>query len=211
MTAPDLFESAAFYYARYRPGYPEPAFDAMVKHLGLGAATRVLDLGCGTGQIGIPLARRGVPVSAVDPDVEMLCEGLRAEQRANLAGIAWQRGDDKSIDQLGLPPIKACTMGASFHWMDRDGVLQKLDRMVDRGGGVAVLSGGSSVWSDSDEAWQAIAKQVIVDFLGPERRAGEGRYGHPADRHEVVLCRSAFSKVENCNSNMNMLPLSTAS
>jgi SAM-dependent methyltransferase len=192
-----LFESTAAYYARFRPPYPEQAFDALIDRFRLNAESHVLDLGCGTGQIAIPLACRMIPIHAVDPDIEMLSEGQCAEERAGICRICWYRGDDTVVDQLFLPPLAACIMGASFHWMDREGVLRKLDRMIVSGGGVAVLSGSGSVWSDSGEDWVAVAKKVITEFLGPERRAGSGIYTRPPERHEILLRRSAFSNVED--------------
>lgn len=202
-TAPDLFEGTAWYYARYRPGYPSEAFDALVKRFGLNGSTHLLDLGCGTGQIALQMAVRGIPVHAVDPEVEMLAEGLRAQRRAETHGIAWLWGDDKKIEELHLPLLAVCTMGASFHWTDRDRVLQVLNGMIVENGGVAVLS-AASVWTERQSesgqvkgsTWSEVAKDVIVEFLGPERRAGGGVYKHPAERHEVVLARSPFSRVE---------------
>src|SRR5262245_21269291 len=136
-----LFEGTAWYYSRYRWGYPSEALDALVSRFGLDNSTQVLDLGCGTGQIALRLAVRGIPVHAVDPEVEMLAEGMRAEQFAGADGIAWRRGADKTIERLHLPRLTLCTMGASFHWMDRDFILQRLNRLIVEGRGVAILSG----------------------------------------------------------------------
>jgi len=193
---PKLFEGAAWYYARYRPSYAPEVVETLINRFHLNEKTRVLDLGSGTGQLAIPLSARKIPVHAVDPDLEMLSEGLRAEERAGTKGIAWYRGDDSSIRTLYLPTPHLCTMGASFHWMDRDQILQVLDSMIDPTGGIAVLSGGSSVWSGAGSGWPAIAKAVVIDFLGPDRRAGGGFYNHPQDRHEVVLARSPFRKID---------------
>ena len=201
---PELFERTAWYYSRYRLGYPSEALDALVSRFGLDHSTQVLDLGCGTGQIALPLAVRGIPVYAVDPEVEMLTEGMRAEQLAGADGIAWMRGSDKTIERLHLPMLTLCTMGASFHWMDRDAILQILNRMIVEKGGVAILS-GASVWTEAgvnsnQEAqandWSDVVKEVIIEFLGSERRAGAGVYKHPQDRHEAVLARSPFACAE---------------
>lgn len=203
MKNPELFEATASYYSRYRRGYPPEAIEALVRRFDLDSSTRVLDLGCGTGQIAIPLAKRGISIIAVDPDVEMLVEGLRAEQAAAIAGIAWMHGNDATLERLHLGPLVLCTMGASFHWMERDAVLATLDRMIVEDGGIAVLS-GDSVWKDNEShddpvterAWPSVVRDTVMEFLGPERCAGTGTYRHPTDRHEIVLARSAFNKVD---------------
>lgn len=50
-----LFEGTAWHYARYRPGYPEVFFDDLIRRFGLDGTGRLLDLGCGTGQLTVPL------------------------------------------------------------------------------------------------------------------------------------------------------------
>jgi SAM-dependent methyltransferase len=194
-----LFQGAAWYYARYRRGYPDAVIGLIVRRFGLDGTTPVLDLGCGTGQLAIPLAARGVPVHAVDPDVGMLAEGLRAEEASGARGIAWRIGDDGCVDRLHLPPLRAATMGSSFHWMDRERVLATLERLVVPRGGLAVVTGGpggGSVWSGAGAGWTGVARQVVVEFLGPDRRAAGGTFQHAAERHEAVLARSAFGHLD---------------
>ncbi|MCB9652994.1 MAG: class I SAM-dependent methyltransferase [Deltaproteobacteria bacterium] len=167
-----------------------------MERFGLGPTTPVLDLGCGTGQIAIPLVQRGVPVHAVDPDVEMLAEGLRVEASVGAVGVAWRRGDDRALTQLGLPKLQLCTMGDSFHWTDREALMTDLDGLVGPNGGVVVLSTGPGGWFDGGRyPWSDVTKEVIQEFLGPKRRAGSGFYHHSDVRHEVVLAHSPFRKV----------------
>jgi SAM-dependent methyltransferase len=197
--APGLFEGTAHYYSRYRPAYPDELFDLLVDRFDLGPEANVVDLGCGTGQLAIPLASRGIPVQGIDPSVEMLCEALREEERADALGVRWTRGSDASIGDLHLPATRLVTMGASFHWMDRDGVLRALDRHVDAAGGIAVVSADVSVWREASAeppSWSAVAREVITEMLGAARRAGAGTYEHPPERHEAILERSPFSQVE---------------
>nr|MDT0665574.1 SAM-dependent methyltransferase [Micromonospora sp. DSM 115978] len=57
VTSRELFAETAWYYARFRPGYPQAFVDDVVRRFRLDGTGRVLDLGCGTGQMAFPLAR----------------------------------------------------------------------------------------------------------------------------------------------------------
>jgi SAM-dependent methyltransferase len=193
--APSLFQGAANYYSKYRPGYPDSVFDYLIGRFALGSGTYILDLGCGTGQVAIPFAERGIPVNAVDPDTDMLCEGIRVEAGRGVLGVCWRHGDDGSLEKLFLPPLTLCVMGASFHWTNRDTLLHKLEQLLIPTGAIIFLDGGVSVWDGLND-WQIATREVIIEFLGPQRRAGSTTYSHPEDRHEIVLARSAFRHVE---------------
>ncbi|WP_020418225.1 class I SAM-dependent methyltransferase [Amycolatopsis sp. ATCC 39116] len=56
-------------YARFRRGYPAEVFDLLAAEFPLG---RVLDLGCGTGQLTVPMAARAGAVIGMDPSPDML-------------------------------------------------------------------------------------------------------------------------------------------
>lgn len=194
---PSLFESAAPYYRRFRGDYPEPMFEFLVKDFALGPDTRVLDLGCGPGQIAIPFARRGVPVMAMDPQAEMLEEGRDWASEEGVTGIEWRLGSSWDLSpELGL--FRLVTIGRAFHWMDRLATLRALDANVEPGGGVALIAElhkHDPLIDTFGRARDAI-REVIEQFLGPERRAGSGFYGRHVDRHEDMLARSAFCEVQ---------------
>ena len=192
----ELYRDTAWYYARFRPPYPREAIDMVVERFDLQAASSAIDLGCGTGQVAIPLARRGLDVWAVDPSSEMLEQGRRESMAAGATSVTWLQGDDASFGAV-LPSRRfdVCVMGSSFQWMDRDLVLASLDGLIGERGGVALLGNELSSWSE-DADWARVCREVIVEFLGPERRAGAGTYTDPPERHESVLARSAFTTVE---------------
>jgi SAM-dependent methyltransferase len=56
---------------------------------------RVLDLGCGTGRLAIPLARRGKEVAGIDRSRAMLAH---AESKAGPLAIRWIEGDFRDFD-----------------------------------------------------------------------------------------------------------------
>ncbi len=71
-----------------------------------GAAARVLEVGCGTGRITLPLARAGHPVVGVDISPAMLArarQSLGAEPEAVRARVALVEGDARAADVPGAP------------------------------------------------------------------------------------------------------------
>src|SRR3954469_13936830 len=62
----------------FAPAVAEPVVDLLVELAGSG---RALELGIGTGRIGLPLAQRGVPVHGIE-----LSNAMAAELRAKPGG-----------------------------------------------------------------------------------------------------------------------------
>lgn len=188
----DAFKGTAHYYAAYRRPYPASFFDLLSEVFRLDGSGRLLDLGCGTGQIAIPLAGRFAEVVAMDPDPGVLEEARLAISKAGAANIALVRGGSSDLDALlmRLGDFRLVTMGSSFHWMDRDATLASLSRMVTPGGGIVVASMGS-LWTNP-APWCATVKQTVQKWLGEERRAGSSTFHELADRHETVIDRSRF-------------------
>ena len=53
------FDHIADLYDRHRPRYPEKLFDDLLSLSGIIPSERILEIGSGTGQATLPLARRG--------------------------------------------------------------------------------------------------------------------------------------------------------
>lgn len=191
----ELFQSTAPYYARYRPGYPQEFFIYLRDRFHLDGSQLALDLGCGTGQIAIPLAADVREVIAVDPEPSMLDEGHKLAAERGITNIDWRLGDSYRLAGMGLTTLNLVTMGASFHWMDRHDVLQVLDRIVGPDGALVVASAGATGTS-VPPPWEDVVTEVRIKWLGPRRRAGSGTYTHPEQRHEEVLRDSPFGHVD---------------
>jgi SAM-dependent methyltransferase len=73
-----------------------PAAAQLVRHAGLKAAMRVLDVGCGTGVVAITAARLGAVLTGADLTPELL---QRARENARIAGveIGWHEADVEEL------------------------------------------------------------------------------------------------------------------
>jgi SAM-dependent methyltransferase len=84
----------------------------------------VLELGCGTGRIAVPVARTGARLVGIDRSAEMLARGRQRLRRARLAGrAALVRGDIRSLPFRSRPGFALV--------MAPYGILQSLTRERD--------------------------------------------------------------------------------
>jgi SAM-dependent methyltransferase len=117
------FDALADAYDRHRIGYSEELYDAIVGY-GLGAGSRVLDLGCGTGIASAAFVERGMNVTGLDISHPML-----AHARARSPGATFVQG---SADDLAFPndSFDGAVSAQAFHWFDAPKVLAQICRVV---------------------------------------------------------------------------------
>jgi SAM-dependent methyltransferase len=190
------FRTAAGHYLQGRPAYAPALIDRLVQLTGLDSAGlaprgRVLDLGCGPGQLAVALAPHAGEVVAVDPEPEML---RIAAENAAAAGLQIRFIEGSSADigpELGR--FHLAVIGRAFHWMDRPRTLERLDGLIEPGGAVALLR--TRFPELPDNAWELAFNEVIeryaVDDAARRQRKAPGWL-----RHEAILLDSPFSHVE---------------
>lgn len=193
----DTFRGTAWYYARFREGYPADFFDLIKRKFNLMKSDRILDLGCGTGQIAIPISSFVKEVVAMDPEVEMVAEGKNQAKALGAQNIVWVEGGSGDLPgmQERLGSFNLVTIGTSFHWMNREKILNDLYEIITDNGGIAIVW-NTSIWTKVPNDWQSAVKTVIKKYLGEERRAGSGFYQTPSRGHEEIVKESRFKRME---------------
>jgi len=131
------FDEAAELYDRARPGYPPALFEDLAELADLAAASRVLEIGCGTGQATLPLAERGYSVVAVE-----LGAGLAAVARRKLADFPAVSVVVAAFEDWPLPvqPFDAVVSATAFHWLDPAIRVSKSADALRAGGSLATIS-----------------------------------------------------------------------
>jgi SAM-dependent methyltransferase len=128
------FESVAAEYERHRPEYPEEALRWAAEQFGLEPASRVLDVGAGTGKLTRGLVALGLGVVAVEPGGPMLEQLREAVPEAEAL--------EAPAESIPLPDasVDAAFAGQAFHWFDPARALPELHRVIAPGaGGLALL------------------------------------------------------------------------
>jgi trans-aconitate methyltransferase len=137
----------ADFYHQYRRGYPPAVIDRLADIFTLTSDDIVIDLGCGTGQLTLPIAARVRAVAGVDPEPDMLARARRAATEQHLTNVTWLLGADTDTPALaallGRQRAGAVTIGQALHWMRYRELFPGLAPLLRPGGGVAVVTNGT--------------------------------------------------------------------
>jgi len=166
---PGFRGEVADFYHKYRRGYPSAVIGMVVDTFKLTRDDVVIDLGCGTGQLALPIAGRVRAVAGVDPEPDMLARARQAAHEQGIANVCWMIGADTGIPAiralLGSHRAGAVTIGQALHWMHHDDLFQALIPLVRDGGGVAVITNGTPLWLQ-DSAWSQALRRFLEHWLG---------------------------------------------
>ncbi|SCL26597.1 class I SAM-dependent methyltransferase [Micromonospora aurantiaca (nom. illeg.)] len=159
----------ATYYAQHRRGYPPEVLDALAAAFQLGADDTVVDLGCGTGQLSLPLADRVGTVIGMDPEPDMLAIARRTALDQGIGNATWVLGSDGDVPALsrlvGERTVGALTVAVAIHFMDRDALFTAARPLLRPGGGIAVVTNGEPLWTQDTE-WSAALRGCLERMLG---------------------------------------------
>ena len=172
-------ESVASAYL-YRPPYPAELFNVL-ESLIRGRPRVILDMGCGTGEIAIPMAGRVDRVDAVDWSEAMLkmAQTRPGWDQENIRWVYTSAEDFDYQERYGL-----IVAGASLHWMDWYAVLRKMRRSLLENALLAIAVGRQ----EEDDPWRDSLREIIP-------RYSTNQDFEPYDLFEELESRSLFQVV----------------
>ncbi|ADD42593.1 class I SAM-dependent methyltransferase [Stackebrandtia nassauensis] len=131
------FTEDAELYDRARSGYPARMYEDLAELTGLKPDDHVLELGCGTGQATVSLARQGYRVTAVE-----LGAGMATVARRNLASFPDVEVVNSSFEDWPLPsrPFDVVFSATAFYWIDPDVRMDKSADALRLGGALATVT-----------------------------------------------------------------------
>jgi len=131
-----VFNDIAADYDRHRPTYPDVLLDQACEVAGIGDGDRVLEIGCGTGQLTCSLLARGLRVTALEPGDRLIA--LAAE---NLKGAGDVELLHARFEDTRLPRERyhAVFSASAIHWVDPDLGWRKIADALAPGGTLALI------------------------------------------------------------------------
>jgi len=187
---PGFRGEVADFYQRYRRGYPPAAIDALADAFGLSRDDIAVDLGCGTGQLTLPLARRVRAVAGIDPEPDMLARARQGARDQGITNTTWLIGADTDLPAvgslLGHGHIGALTVAQALHWMDYHALFRAAVPLLRPGGGVAVIANGTPLWLQ-DTDWSRALRRFLEQWLDTKTTAACGTDAASQQRYRDSL------------------------
>jgi SAM-dependent methyltransferase len=187
------FADAAELYDRMRPRYPQLLFTDLAVTAGLTAGSRVLEVGCGTGQATVALAEMGYKIDAVELSSELATLAAR-----NVATFPLVRIATGNFEAWQLP-CATFDLAASFtawHWIDPEIRMTKAAAALRSGGTLAVVATHHVAGGTEEFFVRAQACYERWDPMTPPGLRLQPAAAIPADSSEFDAS-GLFGEVEN--------------
>jgi len=162
------FNSTALEYDAIRPSYPPELLDDLISLSGIPSGGQALEIGCGTGQATLPIARRGYQIKCLDIGPDMLAiarEKLREFPNVSFENVSFE---DWSTLTGAYDLVYSAT---AFHWIPREVAYPKAAQALKSGGALAIFSNEHPrPYSGFFTEVQPIHQRLVPEWKGPAGR-----------------------------------------
>jgi len=131
-----VFDQVAAEYERTRPRYPDELVDQACALAGVGREDRVLEVGCGSGQLTRSLLARDLSVTALEPGQHLISLAERKLKHRGQVEFVNARFEDA---RLPSGAYRAVFSASAFHWIDPDVSWEKAAGVLAPGGTLALI------------------------------------------------------------------------
>jgi len=148
------FNEYAYLYDKARPTCPDELIDELIKQTNLNADSKLLEIGPGTGQATISLAKRGFGIIAVeigDNLAEILRAKLKIYPKTNVITGAFEN------TELPAEYFDTIYASSSLHWIKPESKFKKTCQILKPAGFLAIIkaqhiSGDGDDFSDATQS-----------------------------------------------------------
>jgi len=158
------YDSIAQDYQEARHGYPEQLIEDMIRLTRIQMGGRILEIGCGTGQASMPLARRGYQLLCIDRSHAMISIARSNFSAYQNIEFCCARFEDYAIVEQSFDVVLSAT---AFHWIDEACAYEKAALSLRDGGHIALIW---TLWpsleaNPFEEAVSELFRTIAPDLL----------------------------------------------
>ena len=160
----EMFNQAAEYYDKYRPGYPQEIIDSLISVTGITEDSDLLEIGCGSGKATEQLTEKGFNIVGIDPGEDLVRIG---NERFKNENVNFVKGRFEEYD-FGQKKFDVIYAAQSFHWVPQPIGYKKCGDILKDNGYIALFWNMYVIHdSDLDKELLEISKRYggIADFV----------------------------------------------
>lgn len=166
------FDENVALYDRYRPTYSPDLFADILSFAQITPESKILEIGCGTGNATLPFIRSGADVTAVE-----LGENLAAFTREKFAAYPNFRVVNSSFERFETDIRYDLIFAATaFHWIPADFAYPRCGQLLNPGGVLAVFWNTPRISRENAALYgeiQALYRQYMPDDAEEKQKLSE--------------------------------------
>ena len=207
------FDDTAELYDEVRSRYPEEIIEHIIAFAALPAHGRVIEVGCGTGQMTLPFAQRGYTVVALDQGERLAARAAQHCQpypQVRVVLCAFETWQD-------VPGSYDLFLSAqALHWIDPAYGLVRAAELLKAGGTIALVwrldrSQGSAFWQATEPIYNTYNPQTSSGDLPLETKVDLYRHALRTSRQFTDVHEKAWSATQRYSGKEYLKLLQTVS
>lgn len=170
----DCFDEVARYYDHVRPGYPKEMYLDILEYSEINLKSRVLEIGCGTGQSTRYFAEMGYNITCIEPGSHLIkFSKNKFKNKSNLKFIQSKFEDWK--------PKKAefdlLYSGTAFHWVNPEVGYTKAASVLRSEGTLALFwNRHPTPYTDFFKDVQEVYRRNVPEWEDPSKKASNEKW-----------------------------------
>jgi len=161
----ETFDQAAATYQHIRPTYPAALFAKLIADTQLKPSAALLEIGPGTGQATLPLAKAGYDITAIELGAHLAAkarETLRKFPNVKIVNAAFE---DVDLPEEAFDLVYSAT---AFHWIKPEAKFAKPHTLLKDGGYLAIIH-TEHVSDESGNTFFAASQPIYKKYEAKDR------------------------------------------
>lgn len=131
----EMFNQAADYYDKYRPGYPKDIINSIIEETGMKNGSRIIEIGAGSGKATELFAGRGFNILCIEPGEDLVKIG-NDKFKNDTISFKCSRFEQYDFADQDWDVVLAAQ---AFHWVPQPQGYEKCADVLKTGGHLAVF------------------------------------------------------------------------